>query len=113
MLVTTEYVDGLFELKSIAVRNDFHKSMVFEVDLKRDVLENQACDLAQTLAVDILRDYPFDNAYNKIITVTFNPISKKPNFKSYELGEISLDSDHKETDGRFACYLRYKGKPDL
>lgn len=94
---------GVFELKSILVKNDFHKSMVFEVDLKEFLPQNQTCVSAQTLASEILLNYPFDNSYNKIITVTYNPVVKQSNFKPYDLGEISLNKE----DGRFPCYLKY------
>lgn len=102
-----QFHGGIFELKSIVVKNDFHKSMVFEVDLKEFLPQNQTCLFAQTLASEILLSYPFDNSYNKIIAVTYNPAAKKSDFKPYNLGEISLSKDNREKDGRFPCYLKY------
>lgn len=104
----TQYLDGVFELKSITVNNDYRKSMEFDVDLKMMIPEERACQLGQTLAQEFLHDYPFDKNYNQLITVTFNPSSGK--YKTYPLGEISLNEGDKDKDGRFACYLRYKKK---
>jgi len=88
-----QYADGLFELKSITVKNDFHKEMLFEVNLKDYISEQKACLLAQPMAKNIVRDYPFDDSYEKRIYVTFNPSNPKINFKkAYEMGEISLSN---------------------
>jgi len=107
-MTKSQYENGLFELKSIVVKNDFHKEMLFQVDLKARVPEGQACLLAQPMAADILHDYPFDDQYKKEIEVVFNPKPSEANFHAYTLGVISLNNKHREKDGSFACYLKYK-----
>ncbi len=102
------YVDGAFTLKSITVNSDFRKEMIFDVDLNTRLLEDQLCAFAQVLADSLLQDYPFDNSYSKKITVNFNPLSESVGFGVYGLGELSLDDAHKEQDGQFACYMKYK-----
>lgn len=104
----TRYADGIFELKSITVNNDFRKNMEFRVDMKKYLAGDQACSSAQTLASEILQDYPFDDNYEKTISIRFNPTAHQSSFESYELGEISLNSAHKDKKGRFSCYLKYK-----
>jgi len=106
-----QYGNGLFELKSIVVNNDFRKSMSFEVDLKMHLPADQACNISQSLAKGLLRDYPFDNEYEKTISVVFNPASPTSHVEPYSLGEISLNDEHMEKDGRFACYLKFKRSP--
>lgn len=108
VISVSQYAEDAYTLKSIKVYNDFRKTMVFDVDLVTEVPESQACTLAQTLAIGILEDYPFDNAYSKRIEVTFRPTSKAKDFESYNLGEISLNTKHKDESGRFACYLKFK-----
>ena len=105
VITETEY--GPFELKLITVNNDFRKEMFYEVEMKARFPENELCELAQKMAHDLLRDYPFDSAYIKKIKVTFSP-DEEGNLGSYDLGEISLRDKHKERDGRFGCYLGYK-----
>lgn len=107
-ITSRQYGAGAFELKSIIVKNDFHKEMVFEVDLKKHVTENQICSSAQPMAKAILQDYPFDNSYNKIIKITFNPHHIESKFDPYELGEISLNDAHRQKGGRYACFVSYK-----
>lgn len=105
LISETEY--GAFELKSITVNNDFRKEMFYEVDMKARFPEEELCELAQKMAHDLLRDYPFDSAYIKKIKVTFS-YDEKGNSGSYDLGEISLRDKHKKRDGSFGCYLQYK-----
>ncbi len=107
VITKTEYGD--FELKSITVNNDFRKEMFYDVDIKARHPEEGLCELGQKLAQDLLKDYPFDRAYAKKIKVSFRP-DAGVNLEPYELGEISLMDKHKERDGRFSCYLRYKNE---
>ena len=105
VITETEY--GAFELKSITVNDDFRKEMFYEVDIKERLPEEELCVLAQKMAHGLLEDYPFDSAYAKTVQVTFRP-DEGVNLESYDLGEISLRDKHKERDGSFGCYLRYK-----
>ncbi|MEZ5462105.1 hypothetical protein [Dokdonella sp.] len=107
----TRYASGTFELKSISVRNDFKKSMVFDVDLKSELPEDQLCVLAQSLAAELLTDYPFDETYTKEVAVTFKPLSLSSGSEAYELGVITLSDRYRENDGSFPCYLKYRTRP--
>lgn len=107
-ITTTQYEGGVFELKSIDIKTDFHKEMVFNIDLKERVAEDQVCTRAQPMANSVLQDYPFDSSYKKVIKVTFNPTFSESQDDPYEMGEISLNDAHKEKDGRFACYVKYR-----
>jgi hypothetical protein len=107
-LTTTVYQDGIFELKSISIRNDFHKSMDFEVDLKRQVEERHLCTQAQLLAADLMRDYPFDDTYKKVVEVSFNVPSPQSDLTPYKLGEIELEGRRLQEKGRYFCNLSYR-----
>lgn len=107
-VTVTRYADGAFTLQAIAVHNDHRKSVVFDVALTTALPEDQACLLAQALAEGVLRDYPFDPGYDKVIEVTYSPASPPADFQPYPLGEIRLNDKDRERDGRFACYLKYK-----
>ncbi len=107
-IANTQYGVGVFELKSISVMNDYHKSMDFAVDLKRRLPTDQICALAQTLAVELLRDYPFDDTYRKEIAVTLNPSTREPDLIQYVMGIVDLNDRTREKDGRYYCYMTYR-----
>lgn len=107
-ITKNRYMNNTFSLQSIVVNNDFRKEMVFEIDLRIYLEEKQACSLAQILAVEILRDYPFDNGYQKSIELRFTPNPEPLNFRPYALGEISLNEKHKDASGLFACSLQFR-----
>lgn len=110
-LGNTRYADGVFELKSISVANDYRKRMDLAVDLKTQISEEEVCEAAQTLARELLRDYPFDDAYTKEVAVTFHPLPEQTDLAPYELGVISLNDNAREKDGRYSCYMKYKKGP--
>jgi hypothetical protein len=107
-ITTTAYQDGIFELRSISVRNDFHKRMDFEVDLKQQLPERQLCSQAQRLAADLMRDYPFDEAYKKVIEVSFNAPSAQSGLAPHKMGSIELDDRTLQNEGRYICNLSYR-----
>lgn len=102
------YANDTFKLQSIEVKSDFHKELLFTVNLKTELPENQICKAAQQLANEILHDYPFDQTYNQLIKIRFNPKTDEQTDSSYPLGELSLNKDDIATDGHFACYAAYK-----
>lgn len=108
----TNYDAGVFELLTIQVNNDFRKEMLFKVQLIETLPEEQLCEHAQTLASELLRDYPFDNDYKKEIHMVFTPLGEDE-ARSYNLGEVSLENKHKDRDGRFACYMKYRDPKTL
>jgi hypothetical protein len=108
-MTTTVYQDGVFELKSISIRNDFHKSMDFEVDLKRQLEERHLCAQAQQLAEDLMHDYPFDDTYKKVVEVSFNVASPQSGVATYKMGMIELDDRTLQKEGRYFCSLSYRG----
>lgn len=103
-----QYVNGIFTLQSIEVKNDFHKELLFFVDLKNKLPENQVCEKAQLMANEMIQDYPFDDAYSQLINFRFNPTKHEQTIAPYALGELSLNAHDKTPDGRFACYIAYK-----
>ncbi len=103
-----QYANGLFKLQSIEAKNDFHKELLFTVDLNMKLPENQICQAAQQLANEIMHDYPFDRSYNQLIKIRFNPKTHEQTDASYPLGELSLNKDDITPDGHFACYAAYK-----
>jgi hypothetical protein len=107
-ITTTRYLDGVFELRSISIRSDFHKSMDFEVDLKTRLSEDQLCVQAQSLGADLLRDYPFDDTYTKGIEFRFNIPSADSDLAPYKLGVLELDDRVLKKEGQYFCYLKYR-----
>jgi hypothetical protein len=107
-ITTTRYQDGAFELRSISIKADFHKRMTFEVDLTTNLAEDQLCVQAQSLAMDLLRDYPFDDSYTKRIDVRFNVPAAQSGLAPYPLGMLELEDRARQEDGSFFCYLKYK-----
>lgn len=108
MMTKTTYIDGAFELKAIKVDTSFRKEMIFEVDLKRTIVEETGCKVAQSLAIGLLNDYPFDTSYNKIVVLNFAPDLSTPSPQSGLIGEISLNHEHKGPNGEFSCFFQYR-----
>ncbi len=109
-LTITTYADGVFELTAIEVDKAFHEMRII-MALKQRLDIQESCVVGQEIAVTVLRDYPFDSEYNRLIEVWFKPNEleiPENNGKPYRLGEISLNEKDKGPDGSFACYLSYK-----
>jgi hypothetical protein len=102
------YANSIFTLQSIEVQNDYHKQLMFLVDLNTALPEHQICQAAQLMASEIMHDYPFDHTYNLLIKIRFNPKANKQTDSSYPLGELSLNKDDSNPDGHFACYAAYQ-----
>lgn len=98
-IVESKYVNGIFELQLITVNNNFKKSMEFEVKLTERLGVKEICNDGQNLAEALLKDYPFDESYEKLVIIFFDDEVR-------EIGEISLNPEHKER-GMFACYAQY------
>jgi len=60
------------------------------------------------MATELLREYPFDNDYHKVVYLIFKPRDAGTDFSPYSLGEVSLNSRDKDSNGQFACYIKYK-----
>jgi hypothetical protein len=103
---TRHYVDDMFKLESIVVYNDFRKTMLFYVEINKQLPADKACESGQILASDLLRDYPFDETYDKKIILTLYPQAATTKESTNEVGEISLRDQHKDEGGRFFCYVR-------
>lgn len=109
-LNNTTYADGVFELTSIDINKELHEMRIV-MDLKERLDTRRSCQLGQQVAVNVLQDYPFDNSYNKLIEVWFNPANAdlpENSGRPYRLGEISLNESDKDSDDSFVCYLKYK-----
>ncbi len=102
------YANGIFELQSIEVQNDYHKQLSFLVDLNKVLPEHQICQAAQLMVNEIMHDYPFDQTYNQLIKIRFNPKADKQTDLPYPLGELSLNKEDSKPEGHFACYAAYK-----
>lgn len=100
----TEYVEKKFHLHSIELQNNYKKELSFVVDIHQSVTEAETCNLGQLLAKQLLIDYPFDENFSKLITLR-KQIAPASQIK--EVGEISLDNEHKQQNGEFACYVKF------
>ncbi|MFK7864357.1 MAG: hypothetical protein AB8B95_09060 [Pseudohongiellaceae bacterium] len=110
VLRKTAYVNGSFKLSDIEIHKALHE-MRLSMELTERLNVERACSTGQQVANEVLRDYPFDKNYNKLIQVRFNPANggiPENDDLPYPLGEISLNSAHIDSDGNFPCYLRYK-----
>ncbi|MCW8965017.1 MAG: hypothetical protein OQL16_14575 [Gammaproteobacteria bacterium] len=105
---SVQIMEGLFNLKSIEVNNDFRQEMNFMVELKEELPKKQACESAQIMAGQLLREYPFDDSYRKTVYITFNPDQSSAGVSPYSLGEVSLNSEDRDSSGQFPCYIKYK-----
>jgi len=105
---SSHLVGGLFELQSIEVDDGYRKELIFTVDLKDGQSREQTCESAQKMATELLREYPFDNDYHKVVYLIFKPRDAGTDFSPYSLGEVSLNSRDKDSNGQFACYIKYK-----
>ena len=106
LIKQVELYDGLYKLLSIDVKNR-NKELVFNLDITRYIAENDLCDMGTTLFTSLIKSYPFDNAYHRLVEIKFNPVDKKRGELAYPLGYLI---ENKENDGRpaVACYLKYK-----
>jgi len=106
----TRFAEGVFTLSNITVNSDYRHEMLFTVELKEKLPEEQACSRAQIMASELLREYPFDEAYQKTVFVVLSPHGADQTFIPYPLGEVSLNNQDKDAAGMFACYLKYRRK---
>ena len=102
------FVDGLFALQAIVVNTDHRQEMNFTAELKYKLPREEVCEAAQIMAVKLLQEYPFDNTYRKTVHITFNPDEAGTETSLYSLGEVSLNSRDKDSNGQFACYIKFR-----
>ena len=102
----TELMGGVFSLEAISVDNGYKKEMIFTIELKQHVPQDDVCRIATEMGEEIFDTYPFDETYHKIIKIIFNPEQAEGNFQNYTLGEV----EQYEEDGQLhlGCYLKYK-----
>lgn len=99
-------MNGLYKLKNIQVDNGYRKELLFTTELTQYIEPDKVCDSALEMGELLINTYPFDNKYNKVVEIIFDPIEKENNFKPYTLGLIE---QYKEDDElKLGCYLKYK-----
>lgn len=102
----TELMGGVFRLEAISVNNGYKKEMIFTIELKQYISQDDVCNVATEMGEEIFDTYPFDKTYHKIIKIIFNPEQAEGNSQNYALGEVA----QYEEDGELhiGCYLKYK-----
>ena len=106
IIKNTVLMNGLYKLKNIQVDNGYRKELLFTTELTQYIEPDKVCDSALEMGELLINTYAFDNKYNKVVEVVFNPKEKENNFKAYTLGLIE---QYKEDDElKLGCYLKYK-----
>lgn len=99
-------LDGLYELKTIDADNGYRKELLFTVELRQYIAPDKVCDTASEMGALLFNTYPFDEKYNKMIDVVFNPEEKEKNTTPYPLGQVVQYEENGEL--QIGCYLKFK-----
>lgn len=100
----TNIMDGIFTLQNIDVNDDYRKELTFTVELTKFIDQKTVCNTASKMGEQLFNSYPFDNNYEKIIYVIYNP--KQSDVTAYSLGEVSQYEENGKL--KIACYLKYR-----
>ncbi|MFT5396847.1 MAG: hypothetical protein ACI85N_002057 [Gammaproteobacteria bacterium] len=95
-------MNGLYKLKAISIDNDYRKELLFTIEFTQFLDPDRVCDSASNMSELLFNTYPFDEGYNKIVEVVFNPEEKDNDFSPYPLGQV----EQYEEDGglQIGCY---------
>jgi len=98
-------MEGLFELKSITVDRGRNEEMIFELDLKQHVADEELCDISLKMTKDLFSSYLFDENYHKIADVFFNPGNSDKKFSAYPLGYL-IENHENDSPETISCFLK-------
>lgn len=104
--IKSDLMHGLYKLKSISVDNGYRKELLFTIELTEFIDPDRVCGSASKMSALLFNTYPFDEGYNKIVDVVFNPEEKDNDLTPYPLGQL----EQYEEDGglQVDCYLKYR-----
>lgn len=101
---TSLYLENTFRLDEIVANTSLH-TLEFEVSLLSEMPDREVCEAGRELGNLLLEEYPYDRSYEHLIRLTAprDLQAVEPDYRN--IGEISLEEDDRDRNGRYACYV--------
>lgn len=101
----TDLMNGLFKLNTIEV-NDYQHKLTFNIELTNVIPQDSVCEVALEMTSELFDTYRFDESYEKIVEMTFNPKNAEGENTPYNIGVLEQYDDDGKTN--IFCSLEYK-----